>query len=69
MPWWRFFMWNAAGGIVWATGVSVLAYLAGQAVAETVQKYGLYGVLAVLALGVAAFFVVRFWRKRVIESV
>jgi membrane protein DedA with SNARE-associated domain len=68
MPWWRFFMWNAAGGIVWATGVSVLADLAGQAVAETIQKYGLYGVLALLVLGVAGFFAVRFWRKRIIEE-
>jgi membrane protein DedA with SNARE-associated domain len=68
MPWWRFFMWNALGGIVWATGVSVLAYLAGKAVAETIQKYGLYGVLALLALGAVAFVAVRAWRKRVIES-
>ena len=68
MPWWRFFMWNAAGGIVWATGVSVLAYLAGKAVAETIQKYGLYGVLALLALGVVGFFALRHWRNRVVES-
>jgi membrane protein DedA with SNARE-associated domain len=68
MPWWRFFMWNAAGGIIWATGVSLLAYWAGKAAAETIQKYGLYGVLALLALGVLAFFVLRYWRKRVVES-
>ena len=68
MPWWRFFMWNAAGGIVWATGVSVLAYLAGKAVAETIQQYGLYGVVALLALGAVGFVAVRFWRKRIIES-
>ena len=68
MPWWRFFMWNAAGGILWATGVSVLAYLAGKAVAETIQKYGLYGVLALLALGVVGFFALRYWRNRVVES-
>jgi membrane protein DedA with SNARE-associated domain len=68
MAWWRFFMWNAAGGILWATGVSVLAYWAGKAAAETIQKYGLYGVLALLALGVLAFLALRYWRKRVVES-
>jgi membrane protein DedA with SNARE-associated domain len=68
MHWWRFFMWNAAGGIVWAAGVSVLAYVAGKAVAETVQQYGLYGVLALLAVGAVAFVVLRIWRNRIIES-
>ena len=68
MPWWRFFMWNAAGGIVWAVGVSVLAYWAGKAVAETIQQYGLYGVLALAALGVVVFVLLRIWRKRMLES-
>ena len=26
MPWWRFLFWNAAGGIVWAALVGVVAY-------------------------------------------
>jgi membrane protein DedA with SNARE-associated domain len=68
MPWWRFFAWNAAGGIVWAVGVSVLAYAAGKAVAETIQKYGLYGILALVALGIVAFVLLRIWRNRIIES-
>jgi membrane protein DedA with SNARE-associated domain len=29
MAWWRFLFWNAAGGIVWAVGVGLLAYYAG----------------------------------------
>ena len=48
--------------------MSVLAYLAGKAVAETIQKYGLYGVLALLALGAIRFFALRYWRRRVVES-
>src|SRR4029079_6596441 len=68
MPWWRFFMWNAFGGIVWAVGVSVLAYAAGKAVAETIQQYGLYGVLALVALGIVAFVLLRIWRNRIVES-
>src|SRR3954453_9236124 len=31
MPWWRFLLWNAAGGIVWAALVSVVAYKFGDA--------------------------------------
>ena len=27
MNWWRFLVWNAAGGIVWATGVALVAYM------------------------------------------
>ncbi len=66
MQWWRFFAWNAAGGIIWATGVSLLAYWAGQAVAEAVGKYGLYAVIVLLVLGGLAFFAVRAWRKRML---
>ena len=66
MQWWRFFLWNAAGGIVWAIGVSLLAYWAGKTVAEAVSKYGLYGVLVLLVLGVLGFFGVRAWRKRML---
>lgn len=68
MPWWRFLAWNALGGIVWATGVSLLAYWAGKAVAETIGKYGLYGVVALLVLGAAGFVALRVWQKRVVEG-
>jgi membrane protein DedA with SNARE-associated domain len=53
MPWWRFLFWNASGGIVWATSVGLAAYYGGHAVADGIQKYGLYafGVIAVILLG------------------
>ena len=69
MTWWRFFMWNAAGGIIWATGVALLAYWAGQAVADAVSRYGLYAVLALIVLGALAYVALRVWRKRMMESV
>jgi membrane protein DedA with SNARE-associated domain len=65
MHWWQFFAWNAAGGIVWATGTGLLAYWAGKAAADAVQRYGLYAVAALVVLGVAAFVTLRLWRKRV----
>jgi membrane protein DedA with SNARE-associated domain len=64
MHWWKFLIWNAAGGIAWATAVSLLSYEAGKAVAETVNRYGLYGVLVLVALGIVAFVAWRFWRRR-----
>jgi len=64
MPWWKFLLWNAAGGIAWATAVSLLSYEAGKAVAETVNRYGLYGVLGLIALGVIAFVGLRLWQRR-----
>jgi membrane protein DedA with SNARE-associated domain len=64
MPWWKFLIWNAAGGIVWATAISLLSYEAGKAVAETINRYGLYGVLGLIALGVVALAGLRAWRGR-----
>jgi membrane protein DedA with SNARE-associated domain len=64
MPWWKFLIWNAAGGIVWATSVSLISYWAGKAVAETINRYGLYGVLVLIALAVVAFLGLRYWRRR-----
>jgi membrane protein DedA with SNARE-associated domain len=64
MAWWRFFLWNAAGGILWATAVALVAYWAGQAAADAINRYGLYAAGVIVVLGVGAFFVVRYWRRR-----
>jgi membrane protein DedA with SNARE-associated domain len=69
MPWWKFFAWNAAGGIVWAAAVSLLAYQAGKAVAETINRYGVYGVVGLLIVGLIGFVVLKVWRNRVVEGV
>jgi membrane protein DedA with SNARE-associated domain len=68
MHWWEFFLWNAAGGIVWAAGTALVAYWAGQAAADAIEHYGLYAVVALAVLGIAAFVVLRLWRSRVVES-
>jgi membrane-associated protein len=64
MPWWRFFLWNAAGGIVWATGVSLLAYYFGKAAADAVQTYGIYALIAIVVIAVIGFVGVRVLKKR-----
>lgn len=68
MHWWQFFLWNAAGGIVWATGVGLLAYYAGKAAGDAVSRYGLYGAGVVIALAIVVVVGLRVWHKRAIES-
>jgi membrane protein DedA with SNARE-associated domain len=65
MSWWRFFLWNASGGIVWATGVSLLAYYFGKAAADAVQTYGIYALVAIVAVAAIAFVGMRLLKKRV----
>ncbi len=68
MRWWQFFAWNAAGGIVWATGISLLAYWAGKAVADAFGRYGLYAVGVVVVLILVGWFALRVWHKRVLDD-
>ena len=61
MHWLEFFAWNAAGGIVWATGVGLVAYYAGKSAADAIGRYGLYvgGAAALVGAAVAVWF----WRR------
>jgi membrane protein DedA with SNARE-associated domain len=68
MPWWRFFLWNAAGGIVWATAFGLLAYFFGKAAADAFSRYGFFGAVIAIALAVLAFVGLHFWNKRMRES-
>jgi membrane protein DedA with SNARE-associated domain len=60
MEWWRFALWNALGGIGWATSVGLAAYALGSAAKEVVQYVGIGAVVA-FVLAVVAFY---FWRRR-----
>jgi membrane protein DedA with SNARE-associated domain len=68
MHWWQFAAWNALGGIVWATGIGLLAYWAGKAAGDAVGTYGLYAVGVLVVVGVVAFVGHRVWKKRVEAS-
>ena len=60
MPWPRFLVWNALGGIAWAATIGGLAYALGRSVA------GSLGVIGFGALGVAALvYLVVHLRRRV----
>jgi membrane protein DedA with SNARE-associated domain len=68
MPWWRFFFWNAAGGIVWATGVGLVAYFFGHAAADAIAQYGLIGAAVAVAAAVLAFLAVHAWKRRLLRA-
>ena len=59
MDWWKFLFWNAAGGIAWAAGVGLLAYYAGGAAADAIQRYGIFAALGVIVAVVGVWLVVR----------
>jgi membrane protein DedA with SNARE-associated domain len=69
MRWWRFLLWNAAGGILWATVVSLLAYQFGKAAADAVGSYGLYGAAAIVVVGLVVLLGLRLLKKRMVEDV
>jgi membrane protein DedA with SNARE-associated domain len=66
MHWWRFFGWNAAGGIVWATLIATISYYLGDAAASALNRYGLYAAGGVLLLSALGFLIARRVEKRVL---
>ena len=65
---WRFFAWNAAGGMCWATLVGLIAYYLGNAAAQAISRYGLYAAGGALAFAALGFLVVRRIERRVVEE-
>src|SRR5436305_10490633 len=68
MHWWLFVLWNAAGGIVWAIAVGLVAYYAGEAAAAAINRYGLIAGAAIVVLLVVGAFVFRFVRRRTLRA-
>ena len=48
MPWRSFAVWNAAGGISWATTVGLVAYFVGNTATSAITAFGVFGLLAVV---------------------
>jgi membrane protein DedA with SNARE-associated domain len=48
MPWRSFAIWNAAGGISWATTIGLIAYFVGSTATSAITAFGLFGLLAVV---------------------
>ncbi len=63
MSWTTFLFWNALGGIAWAASVGLLAYWLGHRAESLLRAVGLGGAAAVVLVGAALWFVLR-WRRR-----
>ncbi|HWY17784.1 MAG TPA: DedA family protein [Solirubrobacteraceae bacterium] len=64
MHWRSFVLWNALGGICWATGIGLLAYFLGHAAGNAITTFGIYGLVAVLIAGGGALLAHRRHRRR-----
>ena len=65
MRWPTFMVWNALGGIAWATSVALAAYYGGTGVEKVFSKIGLYGGIAAAVVAVLALlYVVRRLKQR-----
>jgi membrane protein DedA with SNARE-associated domain len=67
MPWRLFLIWNALGGIVWATGIGLIAYYLGHSASNAIETFGIYGLVAVV-LAIVSFFVMHRRRRSPDES-
>jgi membrane protein DedA with SNARE-associated domain len=65
MNWWTFLFWNAAGGIAWATVVSLVSYYGGKAAADAIARYGIYAGIGIVVLTVGGWFALRLVKKRI----
>jgi membrane protein DedA with SNARE-associated domain len=60
MPWWKFALWNAAGGICWTTSIVLLGHFFGNSIHVVERILGLGGVIALIGAAVVAL---GFWRR------
>jgi membrane protein DedA with SNARE-associated domain len=68
MPWWRFLLWNAAGGICWALLFGLLSYYLGEAAADAIERWGLIGGGVAAAVGILLLLGFHFASKRVMSE-
>lgn len=64
MSWRSFLLWNALGGISWATSVSLAAYFGGKGVEQVLSTIGLYGLIAAGVLIIVGLAVLVRHRRR-----
>jgi membrane-associated protein len=59
MPWRSFLLFNALGGIVWATVVGLLAYVLGHAAEKAIAVAGVIGLVGAVVFLLGGWFVLR----------
>lgn len=68
MPWWRFFVFNAAGGIVWSTLYGLGAYYLGHEIERLSKPVGIAFVVVALIVIVAVVIYIRRSESRLEEE-
>jgi len=63
MRWRSFVLWNALGGICWATAIGLFAYFLGHSAGNAIEAFGIYGLLAALLAIASALFMHRRHRR------
>jgi membrane protein DedA with SNARE-associated domain len=64
MPWRSFVVWNALGGLCWASAVGLVAYFLGQSASNAIEAFGVYGLVAVALAVVGALIMHRRHTRR-----
>jgi membrane protein DedA with SNARE-associated domain len=64
MSWRSFLLWNALGGISWATSISLAAYFGGKGVEQVLSTIGVYGLIAAGVLIIVGLAVLMWHRRR-----
>jgi len=63
LRWRTFVLWNALGGICWATAMGLLAYFLGHAAGNLFKTFGIFGLAAVVVAVLTAFIAHRRHRR------
>jgi membrane protein DedA with SNARE-associated domain len=63
MPWRSFLLWNALGGIAWATCFGLLGYFGGSAAAHVVARIGVGAAVAIVVGFVVGYGAIRLRRR------
>jgi membrane-associated protein len=63
MPWRSFVLWNALGGIVWATAIGLIAYFLGHSASNAIETFGICGLVAVV-IAIVSFLLLHRRRRR-----
>jgi membrane protein DedA with SNARE-associated domain len=67
MPWRSFLLWNALGGICWATAIGLIAYFLGTAASNAIETFGIYGLIGLVIAAGGGFVIHRRHRRRMRE--
>jgi len=63
MEWRKFFLWNALGGLAWATSMGLAGYYAGHAAETLIKKVG-YGALIAVVIAIVGLLIYLYLRER-----